>query len=165
MKYPQAYFDMVRPGIMLYGQLPSPDFKTDWQLKEVMSLRSRLTQIKLISKDEPISYSRRFFTKEDCYIGLIPAGYADGISRKLSNNTDVIINKKRHPQVGTICMDMLMVNLGKNTDCKIGDEVIFYGGGKNEFISISEIARKLKTISYEITCNVSSRVVRVHLNE
>ena len=163
MKLPDAYFDMVRPGIMLYGQPPSPDFDLDWDLREVLSFRSKLTLIKFLKKNEPVSYSRRFYTNKDTYIGVIPAGYADGLNRQLTNNTEVLINNKRYPLVGTVCMDMVMVDLGENLQCNTGDEVIFYGHAAGSSLSIKEISKNLGTIPYEITCNVSHRVPRIHL--
>ena len=163
MKYPDSYFDMVRPGIMLYGQPPSPDFILSWNLKEVLSLRSKLGLIKYVKKNEPVSYGRRFYTKRDTHIGVIPAGYADGINRRLTNTARVIIRDKIYPLVGTICMDMVMVDLGSELKCNTGDEVIFYGQSDSKKISINEIAEELTTIPYEITCNVSARVSREHL--
>jgi alanine racemase len=163
MKYPQSYFDMVRPGIMLYGQPSSPDFELDWPLKEVMSFKSKLGLIKYLEKNEPISYSRRFYTKDATHIGVIPAGYADGLNRSLTNNAQVIIRGEKYPLVGTVCMDMVMVDLGKDLKCDVGDDVIFYGEDRLQKISISEISAKLKTIPYEVTCNVSARVPRIHL--
>jgi alanine racemase len=164
MKSPDSYFDMVRPGIMLYGQPPSPDFELDWDLKEVLSLRSKLGLIKYLKKNEPVSYSRRFYTKDATHIGIVPAGYADGLNRGLTNNANVIIRGEKYPLVGTVCMDMVMVDLGKNLKCNVGDDVIFFGKDKYENISIREVSERLKTIPYEITCNISSRVPRNHLN-
>jgi alanine racemase len=163
MKYPEAYFDMVRPGIMLYGQPPSPDFKLEWDLKEVLSFRSKLVLIKYLKKNEPVSYSRRFYTKDATHVGVIPAGYADGLNRGLTNSANVIIRGEKYPLVGTICMDMVMVDLGESLKCNVGDEVIFYGGDTDKRISIREVSAQLKTIPYEITCNVSARVPRNHL--
>jgi alanine racemase len=163
MNLPDTYFDMVRPGIMLYGQPPSPDFDLKWNLKEVLSLRSKLGLIKYLKKNEPVSYGRRFYTKEATYIGVIPAGYADGLNRGLTNNAEVIIRGEKYPLVGTICMDMVMVDLGKKLNCEIGDDVIFYGESNNKRISIRDVSSRLKTIPYEITCNVSSRVPRNHI--
>jgi alanine racemase len=163
MKSPQTYFDMVRPGIMLYGQPPSPDFQLDWDLKEVLSLRSKLGLIKYLKKNEPVSYSRRFYTKDATHIGVIPAGYADGLNRGLTNNAEVIIRGEKYPLVGTVCMDMVMVDLGKNLKCDIGDDVIFYGEDNHQRISIKDVSHRLETIPYEITCNISSRVPRTHL--
>jgi alanine racemase len=163
MKFPHTYFDMVRPGIMLYGQPPSPNFDLNWDLKEVLSLRSKLGLIKYLKKNEPVSYGRRFYTKEETYIGVIPAGYADGLNRGLTNNAEVIIRGEKYPLVGTICMDMVMVDLGKKLNCEIGDDVIFYGESNHKRISIRDVSSRLKTIPYEITCNVSSRVPRNHI--
>jgi alanine racemase len=163
MRFSDSYFDLVRPGIMLYGQSPSPDFTLNWDLKEVLSLRSRIGLIKRIKKNEPVSYGRRFYTKETTHIGVIPAGYADGINRGLTNNARVIIRDIIYPIIGTVCMDMVMVDLGADLKCNTGDEVIFYGQANSKSISINEIAKNLKTIAYEVTCNVSARVPRKHL--
>jgi alanine racemase len=161
MKYPDSYFDLVRPGIMLYGQPPSPEFESEWNLREVMTLQSRLGLIKLIEKNEPVSYGRRYYTKSAIHIGVIPVGYADGFNRGNTNNAEVVINKKKYPVIGTVCMDMIMVNLGRHTECKIGDTVVLYG---NE-IPIRDVAARLNTIPYEVTCNVSGRVARIHIYE
>ena len=163
MKFPQAYFDMVRPGIMLYGHPPSPEFELEWPLEEVLSLKSKLSLIKFLKKNEPVSYGRRFYTKDATHIGVIPAGYADGLSRGLTNNAEVVIRGEKYPLVGTICMDMVMVDLGLNLKCDVGDEVIFFGNDNLKKISISDVSARLKTIPYEVTCNVSSRVPRTHL--
>ncbi len=165
MTMPQAYFDMVRPGIMLYGQPPGPDFPLKWDLREVMSLRSELTLIKKLERGEPVSYNRRYYTEEASDIGVIPVGYADGFRRGLTNNFTVLINGRRYPLVGTVCMDMSMVLLAKNHGCAIGDEVVLYGGSGNEHNSVREVAARLGTIPYEVTCNVSKRVPRIHVNE
>ena len=163
MKFPQAYYDMVRPGIMLYGCLPTPRFSCSWRLKEIMSLESKLSLIKLVRKNESISYGRRYTTEEDTHIGIIPIGYADGFSRQNTNQAEVLIKDKRYPLVGTVCMDMVMVNLGKKINCKIGDKVVIYGQNGRNSMLINEVADRLKTIAYEITCSVSPRVPRIHL--
>ena len=163
MKLPDSYFDMVRPGIMLYGQPPSPQFDLTWNLREVMSLKSKLVLVKKIKKNEPVSYGRRYFTKENTFIGVIPIGYADGFNRHNTNNAQVLIRGTRYHLVGTVCMDMVMVNLGASMRCEVNDDVVLYGKDGKDEISISEVAARLKTIPYEVTCNVSARVPRVHL--
>jgi alanine racemase len=163
MKLPQSYYDMVRPGIMLYGHFPSPGFSCSWKLKEVMSLESRLSLIKYLLKNEPVSYGRRFNTKENSFIGVIPLGYADGFSRYNGGQAEVLIRGKRYALAGTVCMDMVMVNLGKKLNCKIGDKVVFYGRSGRESILINQVAGRLGTIAYEIICSVSPRVPRIHL--
>jgi alanine racemase len=162
MKFPEAYFDMVRPGVMLYGGLPNPGFKTDWKLKQVMELRSKISLTKFIKKGDSVSYGRRYFTENDTQIGLIPIGYADGYSRTLTNKTGVFINKHKYPVVGTICMDMIMVDSHNLPALKAGDDVILYGKSENKEISIDDIAAKTGTIAYEVTCNVSKRIPRIH---
>jgi alanine racemase len=158
MSLPESYLDLVRPGIMIYGYPPSPDFNTSWPLREALSLHSRLGLIKFVKKNEPISYGRRFYTKEDTHIGVIPAGYADGINRMNTNNAFVTIGDNTYPLVGTVCMDMVMVDLGPDLKHQVGDRVIIYG----DKIPVTAVAKRLKTIPYEITCSVSSRVPRIH---
>jgi len=163
MRREDAYFDMVRPGIMIYGQPPSPDFRLEWPLKAVLTLHSRLGLIKFIKKNEPVSYGRRFYTKQDTHIGVIPAGYADGFNRALTNRGQVIINNTLYPLIGTVCMDMMMVDLGADLSCRTGDKVIIYGASEDHQIQVSDVSRKLRTIPYEITCSISARVPREHI--
>ncbi len=163
MQLPDSYFDMVRPGIMLYGYAPDPEYNPGWNLEPVMSLHSQLGMIKLVRANEPISYGRRYYTKEDTYIGVVPAGYADGIARGNTNNSYVRINENLYPMVGTVCMDMVMVDIGKDLRCRPGDEVIIYGGAEDAPTHISRVAARLGTIPYEVTCNLSARVPRIHL--
>ncbi|NOX88185.1 MAG: alanine racemase [Calditrichaeota bacterium] len=162
MRFPQAYFDMVRPGVMLYGNPPSPDFKHDWTLKEVMAFKSKITLIKKMPAGRPVSYNRRYHTPRQTHIAVIPAGYADGYNRRFTNKGTVLIRGKRYPVVGTVCMDQFMVDLGPATDVKIGDEVVIFGKQGKEHIKIIEIAKTLQTIPYEVTCWISRRVPRIH---
>ncbi len=163
MQLPDAYFDMVRPGIMLYGYAPDPAYNPGWDLKPVMALHSRLGLVKLVRANEPISYGRRYYTEEDTNIGVIPAGYADGFDRRNTNNAFVMINRNIIPLVGTVCMDMIMANLGKEAKYAAGDEVVIYGGEPDTPTHINQIAARLGTIPYEVTCKVSSRVPRIHI--
>ena len=165
MRLPEAYFDMVRPGIMLYGNPPGPDFNLTWDLKEAMRFVSQVAAVKTLPPNHPVSYNRRFYTKEKTQIAVIPAGYADGYNRMLTNCGEVLIRGKRYPVVGTVCMDQFLVNLGAESPVKIGDEVVLFGQQEQTRISITEISRKLQTIPYEVTCRISRRVPRVHLKE
>ena len=162
MRFPQTYFDMVRPGVMLYGSPPGPDFKLEWDLRQVMEFKSKITLIKKLSQGKPVSYSRRYYTPQKTFVGVVPAGYADGYNRRFTNRGEVLIKGRRYPVVGTVCMDQFMVNLGAQTDVEIGDEVVIFGRQKDAHISIVEVSRKLETIPYEITCWVSRRVARIH---
>ena len=165
MRLPEAYFDLVRPGIMLYGNPPGPDFNLTWDLKEAMRFESKVAAIKTLPANHPVSYNRRFYTKEPTQIAVIPAGYADGYNRLLTNIGEVLIRGKRYPVVGTVCMDQFLVNLGPETPVKTGDTVVLFGKQKEAHISITEVSRKLHTIPYEVTCRISGRVARVHLKE
>ncbi|HID39284.1 MAG TPA: alanine racemase, partial [Calditrichaeota bacterium] len=163
MKYPQTYFDMVRPGVMLYGNPPGPDFKLSWPLKEVMRFVSQITLIKVLNPDEPVSYNRRFYTRKKTRVGVIPVGYADGYSRQLTNRGQVLIRGRRFPVIGTVCMDAIMVNLQNAKDIRVGDEVVLFGAQEKEQVTIVEMSRLQNTIPYEVTCRVSGRVPRVHI--
>ena len=163
MRLPESYHDMVRPGVMLYGNPPGPDFRLDWDLEEVMSFVSRVTLIKTVDAGEPVSYSRRYYTKAKTNLAVIPVGYADGYNRHLTNKGSVLIRGKRHPVAGTVCMDQIIVDLGSETDIQVGDDVVLMGQQINTVISNVEISRILNTIPYEITCAVSRRVPRIHL--
>lgn len=163
MKYKESWFDMVRPGTMLYGNPPDPNFNLEWNLKEVMTFKSRVTFIKEIEANEPVSYNRRYYTKEKTKIAVIPVGYADGYNRLLTNNTDVLINGEKYPVIGAVCMDQIIINLGLNSSVSVNDEVVLFGKQFDQSISISEIAKKVNSLPYEVTCSLSARVERIHL--
>lgn len=162
MQMPEAYFDMVRPGIMLYGYSPDPEYEIGWKLKPVMSLHSRLGLIKLTPENEPVSYGRRYYTKTRTHLGIVAVGYADGFARANTNNAMVLIHDQVYPVVGTVCMDMIIVDLGSDLKCSTGDEVIIYGGRSGAPTNIRQVAKRLGTIPYEVTCSVTSRVPRIH---
>ena len=148
-----SYFDMIRPGIFLYGY--SPDFSAVL----VMELRSAVVSVKKVKKGEAVSYGRTWVAVEDTFIGVVPVGYADGFPRLLSNNHLIRIRDKSYPLVGKICMDQCMVNLGAATEVRRWDEAVIFGPG---FLSAADIAEKLKTIPYEIICNINKRVPRLY---
>lgn len=162
MRLPAAHLDIVRPGIMLYGNPPSANFPLTWDLKEVMTLISRISLIKSLPPGEPVSYNRHYYTKDHTRIGIIPVGYADGYNRKLTNQGEVLIRGHRFPVIGTVCMDQIVVDLKNDTSIKYGEDVVLFGRQNQGHISITEIARKLETTPYEITCWVSGRVPREH---
>jgi alanine racemase len=159
---PETYLDMVRPGIMLYGYYPSHETTESIPLRPVMTFKSKVAFIKEVEPGMSIGYGRKFIVKERTKIATIPAGYADGYSRGLTNMGRVEIRGKIFPVVGRICMDQIMVNIGKDADIKVGDDVILFGDNK---ITAWDIADMLGTIPYEICCNVSSRVPRIFIND
>jgi alanine racemase len=156
----EACLDMIRPGIFLYGYSPAASVRGGLDAEPVMEFRSAVVMVKKLKKGESVSYGRTWTAPEDTCIGVIPAGYADGFPRLLSNNHSVRINGKDYPLAGRICMDQCMVNLGPETAVRRWDEALIFGPG---FITAADIAAKLNTISYEITCNINKRVPRVYV--
>lgn len=156
-----SLFSLVRFGISMYGLSPSPEITNElpFPLREAFSLHSKLIHIKKVEKGESIGYGCTYIAQEDEWIGTIPIGYADGWLRKLQGQ-EVIINGRRAPIVGRICMDQCMVKLPE--PFPIGTTVTLIGEQMNERISMDEIACKLETINYEIPCMISNRVPRVY---
>lgn len=158
--FPEAYYDMVRPGISLYGYYPSHKTSESVELFPVMSLVSKVSSVKYINKGETVSYSRRFKAKKKTKIISVPLGYADGFPRGLTNKAKGIIKGKAYNQVGTVTMDRIMFDVGMD-DIKVGDDIILLGtDGKNK-LDAWDWADILKTIPYEITCGISKRVPRI----
>lgn len=160
MNYPDPYFNMVRPGISLYGYYPDRKMidKTIGIIP-VMTFKSKISFIKELEKNQSISYGRNFITKRKTRIASIPVGYGDGYPRLLTNKSKVKINGKLYKTVGTVCMDWIMADIGLNSGVKVNDEVILFGKDYPADI-LSEMTG---TIPYEITCNISSRVQRVYV--
>ena len=166
-KFPESHFNMVRPGLILYGVLPSPSLRPvidqgENPFQPVMQWKSQIILLKPIAKNQPVSYSGSFTTQRDSLIATLPIGYADGLHRMLSNKMDVLIRGRRAPQVGNICMDMILVDVTDIPDVQAGDEVVIFGRQGDEMISVEELAVKGKTIPYEILCSVSKRVPRIY---
>ena len=158
LNFPDYQMDMVRLGIGMYGVAPSPTHKK--HLKNVVTFKTVISQITELSEGETVSYGRKFKANQPMKIATLPVGYADGIKRNLSNKGEVLINGKIAPMVGTVCMDMIMVDVTE-IFCNEGDEVILFG----EKPTLESFAEKSETISYEILTSVSSRVKRVYLRE
>ena len=168
-KYPESHFDMVRPGLILYGAHPSPTLQAVINEKEnlspfqpVMQWKSQIILVKPVAKDQPVSYSGSFTTQRDSLIATLPIGYADGLHRSLSNKMDILIGGKRAPQIGNICMDMTLIDVTEIQDVQAGDEVVLFGKQEGQTITVEEMATKAGTIPYEILCNVGKRVPRVY---
>lgn len=158
-RFPQAHFDMVRLGIGMYGI--GIDQIEEKNLRYVHRLKTIITQIRIIDKDETVGYNRSFIAREKTKIGVIPIGYADGLNRKRGNgNGRVYINGYLAPIIGNICMDMCMIDLS-GIEASENDEVIIFG---DEY-SVNNIAKELQTISYEVFTSISTRVKRVYYQE
>lgn len=155
---PDAHFNTVRPGIMLYGYGCCEKEK----LRPVMTLKSRIILLKQVQKGTSISYGRTFITKRKSTIATIPAGYADGYNRKLSNNGEVLIKGKRAPVAGRVCMDTIMADVTDIPDVNYKSEVVLIGRQGNEQITADDIAEKIGTIPYEVLTSIGARVKRVY---
>lgn len=163
---PDLNYNLVRPGIMLYGYYPSREVdKRKIDLKPAMTLKAEISNIKEVDKDTGISYGHIYTTSKKTRIATIPIGYGDGYSRMLSEHAFVSLQDKRLPVLGRICMDQMMIDISDLDDVNIGDEVVLFGPGKNSFPKVEELALILGTINYEIICMMGRRIPRVYLRE
>ena len=158
-------YDMVRQGIILYGLKPSDEveFNNIAVPKPVMSMKTRVVQVKTLSAGESISYGCTYITEKETRVATLCAGYADGVTRVLSNNGEVLIRGKRAKIIGRVCMDQFMVDVTDIPEVEAGDTATIFGTDGEETISVDEIAKKANTINYEIICNINSRVTRVYM--
>ncbi|HBG81805.1 TPA: alanine racemase [candidate division CPR2 bacterium] len=159
---PQSHFNMVRPGIMLYGICPDNVDKSKVDLKPALSFKTRIIQIRDISKNTPIGYSGTFTTKRNSKIAILPIGYSDGVSRFLSNKGEVIINSQKFPVVGNVCMNIMMVDITDGVNINTGDEVTILGTEGKISISANDIAKTRNTISYEVLTNLGINNQRIY---
>ncbi|MBC8461868.1 MAG: alanine racemase [Deltaproteobacteria bacterium] len=164
MGYKKAHFEMVRPGIMLYGCLPSPEFKTHVVLNPAMHFKGRILQIRDLPDQTPVSYGRTYYTKGARRLAILSVGYGDGIPRTISNRGSVLIRGNKVPIVGTICMDLSMCDITGLKDVRPGEEVVFLGSQGQETIIGDDIAGWAGTISYEILCSVGQRNKREYIS-
>ena len=163
---PEMHLNMVRAGIILYGLKPSDEVMLDRiELKQVMSLKVRISHVKEIEAGQSVSYGRRFIAEKKSKIASLPVGYADGYTRMLSGKAEALVKGRRVPVVGRICMDQSMIDVTGIEDVKVGDEVVLFGKQGEGFIHIDELAEKLDTINYEIVCMISRRVPRVYVKD
>ncbi|MEL6654175.1 MAG: alanine racemase, partial [Bacteroidota bacterium] len=163
MRLPDYAFDMVRMGIGLYGLSPIPEEIPE--LREIGSLRTRITQVKPWPKGSSIGYGRSERMTRDSLIATVPIGYADGIPRALSNGKGhFLVRGQRVPIVGRVCMDMLMLDVTDVPEVAAGDEVVCFGQQGESQLSITELAEAAGTIAYEILVRISPRVRRVFVH-
>ena len=162
----EAYFDRVRPGIILYGYYPSNQVHTeDLDIKPILTLKGQIIQLKTLKKGVGISYGLKYHTtKEETLVATIPIGYADGYARGLSGKASVIVGDTLCPQIGTICMDHMMVDVTEAKGVKVFDEVILLGSKGDLAFTADHMARLLHTINYEIVCDLSPRVPRIYID-
>ena len=162
---PETRLDMVRCGIAIYGMDPFHADPGDHGLEPALSLVTYVAEVKAAAAGESCGYGRRFVAERDTWIATLPIGYADGVRRGLTNNAEVLIAGRRHPVVGTVSMDNITVDLGPDGEAALalrGEEAVLIGRQDGERILAEDLARRLQTINYEITCGIGPRVPRAH---
>ncbi len=162
-KYKDSHYNMVRPGLSLYGLLPFAKESRFMDLKSAMSWKTRIIFLKKVPIQTSISYGRTFVTKRESLIATIPVGYGDGFSRFLSNNGEVLVKGNRVPIIGRVCMDMCMLDVTDVGGVRIGNEVVLIGKQGDEEITVEDVALRIGTINYEVVCNINKRVPRVYI--
>jgi len=167
LNLPGSRYDLIRPGLIIYGILPDSyqsGFRTsELKLAPVMSLRSRIVNLRDIAAGRSLSYERSYFTRRDSRIAVITAGYGDGYPYSLKNRGKAMVCGSRAPIVGNVCMDLTMLDVTDIRDAQIGDTVTLLGSADGDTIAANELAAWAETIPYEIICRVSPRVPRVYL--
>jgi len=159
LQFPESHFDMVRPGLMIYGVYPS-GVTQSVEIAPALTWRSRVAYSKITKPGRPISYGSLWQAEAETRIVTVPCGYADGYFRRMTNRAHVIVNQKKYPQVGRICMDQFMVNVGDD-EAQVGDEVVLLGAG----ISAHDLAEWMGTNEYEVLTSISARVPRVFVTD
>lgn len=164
INFKNSHFNMVRPGLMLYGYSKLPD-GFNGILKPVMTLLTKVSYFKVIPPGTGVSYNHTFVSEKQTRIVTLPVGYGDGYNRLLSNRGEVMIRGKKYHVAGNICMDQMMVNLGHDGEAYNGDDVLLFGNYFDDEISLEELCDKIHTIPYEILTMISSRVPRIYVEQ
>lgn len=161
--FPQGHFDMVRPGLSIYGVPPAEHLLGAGSLVPALELKSRVAYFKVVKKGAGVSYGHRWIAPVDTRVVTVPVGYGDGLPRRLSPGGQVLIREKKYPIVGVVCMDQLMVDIGPDGEAYVGDEVVLIGCQGAATISVRDIAKIDGTISYEILTSLNQRLPRRYL--
>ena len=157
-----ARFNLVRPGLMLYGYPPSPALRDRVPLTPVLRWKTAVLSLKKVPEGDPVSYGRTFQCAGESLIAVLPVGYADGYSRRLSNRGEVLVRGRRAKITGIVCMDLTMVDVSNVPGVKAGDEVVLLGKQEEDEISAVEMAGWVESIPYEVLCGIGKRVPRVY---
>ncbi len=160
---PASHFDLVRPGLMLYGAVPAPRFSGLADLRPALSWATGISHLKSVPVGTPISYGHKWVARRPSVIATLPVGYADGYRRQLTNIGNVLVGGRRCAIAGTVCMDMMMADVTDVPGVQLGDEAILLGAQGGEHLDVGELADRCGTIAYEIFCDISARVPRVAL--
>ena len=162
LRFAASQLDLVRCGIAVYGCDPMNDDPSLHGLEPALELTSYVAAVKAAAPGESAGYGRRWVAQTETWLGTVPVGYADGIRRALTNNCEVLIGGRRYPLVGTVSMDNITVEVGEPDAVRCGDLVTIIGADGSERVTAEELARRIGTINYEITCGISSRVPRTY---
>ena len=157
-----AHYDLVRTGIAIYGMDPFGEDPAAHDLEPALELRSYVAAVKPMAAGDSAGYGRRFVAKSATHVATLPIGYGDGVRRGLTNNADVLVGGVRWPLVGTVSMDNVTVEVGSPPAAAVGDPAVLIGAQGGERITAEEVARRLGTINYEVTCGLLARVPRAH---
>jgi alanine racemase len=157
LRDPATHFDLVRCGVAIYGLDPFQRDPAEQGLEPALALRSYVAAVKRAEPGQSAGYGRRWIASEPTWLATVPIGYGDGVRRALTNNAEVIVGGRRYPLVGTVSMDNITIDLGPETEVQLYDEAVLIGDG----LLAEEVARRLDTINYEITCGLTARVERV----
>lgn len=157
LNYPETYFNLVRPGIILYGYPSEEDTYKEINIKPIAKLKSKITFLKVVEAGTSIGYGRSYITDKVTKVATVPIGYADGFRRTFSNGWCVLINNEKLPIIGKVCMDSFMVDVTNLKNVNVGDEVIIWD---NKNITLEDLANKCDTINYEILSTISARIPR-----
>jgi alanine racemase len=157
---PASHFDMVRCGVAVYGLDPFQEDPHLRGLEQALSLQSYVSAVRRFEAGESAGYGRRWTAAEPTWVGTLPIGYGDGWRRGFTNNADVLIGGRRYPVVGTVSMDNITVDLGPETNVKVGTPAVLVGRDGKERITVEELAKRIDTINYDITCGLMQRIRR-----
>ncbi len=156
----RSHFDMARCGIAIYGLDPFQGDPAERDLRPALALTSYVADVKRFPAGASAGYGQRWTAPEETWVGVVPLGYGDGVRRGLSNNAEILVGGRRHPVVGTVSMDNVTIDLGPETEVAAGDEAVLIGAQGEDRIYAEEVAARLDTINYEVTCGISARVPR-----
>lgn len=160
--YKNRYFNLVRPGVMLYGLYPDERLRAKVDLKPVMTVKARVLMVKAIHRGRGISYGHTVRAARTTPVAVLAVGYSDGYFRSLSNKADVLLNGKRCRILGRVTMDQVIVDISRAGRVKAGDVAVLIGRQRDGVITAEEVASRAGTINYEVTCNLGNRLTRVY---
>jgi alanine racemase len=159
------HYDLVRVGLGMYGLYPAPHLTSTIDLKPVLQVKAKITQVKTLAAGTGVSYGYQYITQRETKIAVVSIGYADGVPRNLSNRLKVLLRGQYVPQIGAITMDQIMLDVTNLPDVEVGEIVTLIGKDRENSISADDWAKTLGTISWEILCSFKHRLPRVSTGE